>query len=361
MRIRLRSRLFFSHLIVMLVGLISFLVISQAASHHIFSGHLDQLEGLGFAVQEIRALLLDGFEVAWSKSTLWAVVVGTLASASLSYWVAQRIVRPLAHLERMARQFAAGQLHERVPSSEIPELAQLSASFNRLATSLEDVESRRREVIGDLTHELRTPLTIMRGYLEEAVNRQVAPSLETCELLVRETKRLERLVNDLQELSKAESGHLTLNLQPLNLVPLLNSLVQRFSSQLLEEVSMQVACPAHLPLVLADRDRTEQILVNLIGNAVRHTQQGQIVLRARSDADRVWITVQDTGSGIASEELPHVFERFWRSKSTRTTYQKGTGIGLAITKRLVELQGGEIEVRSQVGQGTTFWFSLPTV
>lgn len=259
----------------------------------------------------------------------------------------------------MARQFAAGQLHERVPSSEIPELAQLSASFNRLATSLEDVESRRRQLIGDLTHELRTPLTIMRGYLEEAVNRQTAPSLETCELLVRETKRLERLVNDLQDLSKAESGHLTLNLQPLDLLPLFHSLARRFSSQLLDEVSLKVDCPAHLPLALADRDRTEQILVNLIGNAVRHTERGRITLRAWSDANRVWVAVQDTGSGIAPEELPHVFERFWRSQSARTTYQKGTGIGLAICRRLVELQGGEIHVRSELGQGTTFWFSLP--
>lgn len=359
MRIRLRSRLFFSHLIVMLVGLVSFLVISQSASHHLFSGHLDQLEGLGFAIRETRNVLLEGFEAAWSQSTLWAVVVGTLASASLSYWVAQRIVRPLAQLERMARQFAAGQLHERVPSSEIPEVAQLSASFNRLATSLEDVESRRRELIGDLTHELRTPLTIVRGYLEEAVNQQIAPSLETCELLVRETKRLERLVNDLQELSKAESGHLMLDLQPLELPSLLHSLSRRFSSQLLEDVTMQVTCPAHLPLALADRDRAEQILVNLMGNAVRHTQQGSITLRAWSDTDWVWVAVQDTGSGMAPEELPHVFERFWRSQSTRTTYQKGTGIGLAITKRLVELQGGEIQVKSQMGKGTTFWFSLP--
>ncbi len=359
MRIGLQTRLFFSHLVVMLVGLLSFLVISKAASHHLFFGHLDYLEEVGITLSETRSALVEGFEAAWSKSTLLAIAVGTLTAAGLSYWVAQRIVLPLFQMEQIARQFASGQLHERVPASDIPEIAQLSTSFNRLASSLEDVEHRRHELIGDVAHELRTPLTIVRGYLEESVNRQVEPSLGTCGLLVKETKRLERLVNDLQVLSQAEVGHLSLNLRPVDLRPLLCSLHQRFSSQLLETVTMQVQCTEHLPMVLADPDRTEQILVNLIGNAIRHTHAGKITLRAWSATGQVWVAVSDTGSGIAPEELPHVFDRFWRSTRLHAHDRTGTGIGLAITKRLVELQGGQIATESELGKGTTFRFTLP--
>lgn len=356
----LATRLFLSHLTVMLTGLASFLVVSRAASHHLYSQQLNQLESLGYAISELREVLVDGFESVWGGSTLLAVLVGTVASVGLSYWIARRIVRPLAQLERIAQQFAAGHLHERVPNSDIPELAKLSHSFNRLAISLEDVEKRRRELISDLTHELRTPLTIVRAYLEDALSRGQEPSLQTCELLVSETKRLERLINDLQDLSQAESGHIALHLQPLKLLPLLQSLVQRFESQLLDDgPRLQIACPADLPLVLADRDRTEQILVNLIGNAIRHTPQGQITLQVWPEAGQVWIAVTDTGSGIAPDELPHVFERFWRSPQARRQHSKGTGIGLAITKRLVELQGGTILVESQLGQGSQFRFSLP--
>lgn len=355
----LASRLFLSHLLVMVVGLTSFIIISKASSHHLFSQHLDRLEGSGFAIRSARTALLDGFAYAWNGSTAWSLLTGAIIAAGLSYQVAQRITQPLARMERVTQLYAAGHLHERVPVSDIPELAQLSSSFNRMAISLQDVEKRRRELIGDLTHELRTPLTIVRGYLEEIADQRLEPTHETCQLMIRETRRLERLVNDLQELSQAETGHLPLHFQSIALRPLFERLVQRFSSQLLDDGPvLQIDCPVPLPNVLADLDRTEQILVNLLGNAIRHTQQGTITIRAWSQSNQVWIAVSDTGTGIALEELPHVFERFWRSPQSSRKH-KGTGIGLAITKRLVELQGGEIEVESQLGRGTTFRLSLP--
>ncbi|WAL59924.1 sensor histidine kinase [Thermocoleostomius sinensis] len=359
MRLGLQTRLLISHLLVMLTGLISFLIISNAASQHLFSGHLADLEDAGLIIRSTRLVLFAGFQAAWHGSSLIAMCVGTLAATGLSYWIAQRITQPLNQMERIARQFAAGQFDEQVPPSSIPELDRLGNSFNRLAVSLEDVEMRRRELIGEVTHELRTPLTIVRGYLEAFANQQIAPTPKIYTLMVRETKRLERLVNHLQELSKAEAGHLTLNLQPIALPTLLGNLMQQFSTQVLEdELVLQMDCPPNLPPVLADYDRLEQILVNLIGNALRHTRRGSITLQAWEDAHQVWVAVQDTGTGIAPDELPHVFERFWRSRQNRQD-AKGTGIGLAITKRLVELQGGQIEVESQLGQGSTFRFSLP--
>jgi signal transduction histidine kinase len=357
---RLQSRLFISHLLVMLVGLLSFLVISSAVSHHLFSGHLEELESAGLILRSTRLALFEGFKRTWQGSTLLAICVGSFVAAGLSYWVAQRITKPLTQMERIARQFAAGNFDELVPVSEIPELDRLGRSFNRMAASLENVEIRRRELIGELTHELRTPLTVVRGYLEEFSHQRMDPTPETYELLVRETRRLERLVNDLQELSKAEAGHLHLHLTALNVPSLLAELKQRFSLQFLEDgPELIVDCPSTLPPVLGDRDRLEQILVNLIGNAIQHTSHGSITLKAWKEHHYVHIAVIDTGCGIAPHDIPHLFEHFWRSQGDRQSRRQGTGIGLAITKRLVELQGGQIEVSSQLHQGSTFRFFLP--
>jgi signal transduction histidine kinase len=178
--------------------------------------------------------------------------------------------------------------------------------------------------------------------------------------LIKETRRLERLIHDLQELSKAEAGYLSINPQPLNLYPLLASLVERFADQLLEDgPSLELEYPKDLPAVLADRDRTEQILVNLLGNAIRYTETGSITVEAKKFNRQIWISVTDTGIGIAEEDLPFLFERFWRADPSRSSHSGGTGIGLAIARRLVELQGGKIEVTSELGVGSTFRFCLP--
>lgn len=361
MKIGLQAHLLMSHLLVMTVGLVSFVVISNAASQHFFVGHLQELEYAGLILRSTRLVVFQGFATAWRSSSLLALAVGTLTAAGLSYWLTRRITRPLTQMERIAHQFTIGNFDTPVPNSEIPELARLGRSFNRMASSLENVELRRRALIGELTHELRTPLTVIRGYLEALATQQMELDVEIYELLLRETKRLERLVNDLQELSKAEAGHLTLNLTAVEIQPLFQTLIQRFAQQIMEdEVELVLDCATSLPTVLADPDRLEQILVNLMGNAIQHTPQGAITLKAWSEKAQVWIAVIDTGTGIATEDLPHVFERFWRSAEDRQSQRKGTGIGLAITKRLVELQGGKIGVESHWGQGSTFFFFLPS-
>lgn len=263
-------------------------------------------------------------------------------------------------MEQITQKFAAGQMDARLPVSDIPELSGLSTSFNRMAASLEGVEARRREVIGDMTHELRTPLTVVRGYLEELADGEIEASPEIYQRLARETRRLEQLVNDLQELSKAEAGYLPINIQRVNLRPLLESLVEKFTDQLLEDGPvLLLQCPSVLPPVLADIDRTEQVLVNLLGNAVRYTNEGSITIRVGTEGSQLWVAVTDTGIGIAPENLPHVFERFWRADQSRDRHSGGTGIGLTISHRLIELQGGQIQVESELGVGSTFRFFLP--
>ena len=358
----LASRLFLSHLLVMIVGVSSLVLIGKLSSPRLFVLHLQRLEGRGVSLVYARPYLMEGFQTAWNRSTFWSVIAGATAAGGLSYWVSRRIVQPLTQIEQTTKKFAAGQLEERLPASEIPEINQLAISFNQMAVSLEGVERRRRELVSDLTHELRTPLTVLRGYLEELAEGRIEATPTVYQQLARETRRLERLINDLQELSKAEAGYLPIKLQAFDLRPLLESLVQKFSDQLLEEgPTLHLDCPERLPKVLADPDRVEQVLVNLIGNAIAHTKAGKITVRAwtATGARCLWIAVTDTGVGIAPENLPHVFERFWRAEKSRNQQVGGTGIGLAISQRLVELQGGEIAVESELGQGSTFRFSLP--
>ena len=351
----------------MIVGVGSLVIIGKLSSPRFFVLHLQQLEGRGVTVRYARTYLINGFETAWNRSTFWSVMVGAAAAGGLSYWVSRRIMQPLTEIEQITQKFAAGKLDERLPPSEIPEINQLATSFNRMAASLEDVEHRRRELVSDLTHELRTPLTVLRGYLEELAAGRIEPTPAVYQQLAKETRRLERLINDLQELSKAEAGYLPIKIRGVNLRPLLESLVQKFSDQLLEEgPELRLECPDQLPLVLADIDRVEQVLVNLLGNAITYTTSGSITVQAWTQADqensritRLWIAVTDTGIGIAPEDLPRVFERFWRAEKSRNQHTGGTGIGLAISKRLIELQGGQIEVESKIGFGSTFRFYLP--
>ena len=359
-KLNLQARLFFSHILVTIVGVTASSVVGNFFSPRFFQFHVRALEGRGLTIRTANAQLLEVFETAWARGNFWSFLIGTLAAAILSYWIAKRIVQPLNQMEAIVYQFANGKLDERMSHFEIPELDSLAMGFNRMAASLEEVESRRREIIDDLTHELRTPLTIIRGRLEEIADGIIVGNSQIYSRLIRETKRLQRLLNDLQELSQAETGNLSLNLQPTNLHQILEPLTERFGEQLLgSDRVLNLDCPNNLPYVLADSDRLEQILVNLLSNAIRHTPEGSISLKAWSEGERVWISVTDTGSGIAPEELPHIFKRFWRSQKSRSQKYGGTGIGLAICRRLVELHGGEIFVESQLGVGSSFKFFLP--
>ncbi|HEY9769778.1 MAG TPA: HAMP domain-containing sensor histidine kinase [Coleofasciculaceae cyanobacterium] len=360
-KLSLGARLFISHLLVMMVGLGSFVIIAKVSSPRMFVLRLEQLEKRGiFTVRSARTYLVEGFQNAWNRSAILSVIVGASAAGGVSYISSKRITQPVKQMKRITQNFAAGDLAERVPESDIPELNQLSVSFNSMASSIRDVEQRRRELISDLTHELRTPLTVVRGYLEELADDRIDGTPELYLRLIKETRRLERLIHDLQELSKAEAGYLSINLRKINLRPLLVSLVERFADQLLEEgPELKLNCPQDIPPVLADRDRTEQILVNLLGNAIRYTETGSIVVEAIKINRQVWISVTDTGVGIAEKDLSYVFERFWRADPSRASHSGGTGIGLAIARRLVELQGGRIEVKSELGKGSVFRFCLP--
>ena len=361
----LRSRLLISQLIVLAVTVSALATVSRLSTPRYFVVTLERMERQGIRIQQVKGQLMEGFEDAWVRGMLWSIVLGGSTAGGISYWLSRRIIRPLLRMETVTRQFAAGDFSSRVPPLEIPEFDRLGHSFNRMANDLEGVEHRRRELVGDLTHELRTPLTIVKGYLEGLADGAIAPNPETYRRLVVETERLQRLVNDLQELSKLESGYLPIEARKVELTPLITQVANRFADQLIgsENLQLTTSLSAELPAVWGDPARIEQILVNLLSNALRHTTAGEVNIRAytqkQNGKDVIWVAVSDTGVGIAEADIPHVFERFWRADRSRDRSSGGSGVGLAICRRLVELQNGQITVSSQENKGSTFSFSLP--
>ena len=350
-----------SHLTVMAVAITALAGVSRLSTPRYFVVTLERLEGRGIRIQQMRGQILEGFTDAWARGMIWSVLLGGGAAGGISYLLSRRIIRPLSRMEQITQRFAAGDWAARVPPSDIPELHQLGHSFNRMASELERIEQQRRDLVSDLSHELRTPLTIIRGYLEALTDQKLSAGPDTYKRLIRETQRLQRLVEDLQELSKLEAGYLPIQRQVLHLSSIVQQVTQRFRDQQLDANNPHIVVEgvSNLPAVEADPARTEQILVNLLGNAFHYTDTGKITVRTWHQENQVWLAVEDTGIGISEADLPHIFERFWRADRSRNRGSGGTGIGLAICKRLVELQGGEIYVTSQVNQGSTFKFWLP--
>lgn len=357
----LRDRLFWSQMLVLAIGIVSVATIGGLYSPRLMVVYLQRIESPNLRVAQVRTQLVKGFHFAWLRSMAWAGLLGGMAACGASYWLSRRIVQPLLEMEAVTQEFAAGHLDRRLPAYELKELTQLAQSVNQMATDLAGVEQRRRELVSDLSHELRTPLTILKGYLEGLADGTVTGDADLYDRLSRETSRLQRLVNDLQELSQLEAGYLPIHPRPTAVPPLLASLIARFQDQRLPEDPVQLVldCPAELPPMALDPERIEQVLVNLLANALRYTRQGKVTVSVWVDKSRLWIAVADTGPGIAPEHLPQVFDRFWRADRSRDRASGGTGIGLTICRRLVELHGGRIEVESAVGAGSTFRFWLP--
>ncbi|MBI4672150.1 MAG: HAMP domain-containing protein [Chloroflexi bacterium] len=293
------------------------------------------------------------------------VIAGLLAgmlSIALGIGLSRTLSAPLANLATAAHRFAARDWQQRVPVRGAHEVAEVATAFNRMADDLERQETTRRNMIADIAHELRTPLAVMQGNLHAMLD-QVYP-LDRSEIatLYDETRLLARLVDDLRELALADAGQLQLNAQSVKLDDVLQNAAANFSIAAdAQNVRVTVSGLQSLPRVRADSDRVAQVLRNLLANALRHTPEGgTITLGAQPQAEFVRVTVRDTGEGIAPQDVPHVFERFYRADKSRTRTTGGTGLGLAIAKAWVEAMGGRIGVESEAGRGSEFWFTLPS-
>jgi signal transduction histidine kinase len=294
------------------------------------------------------------------SDALVAAVISMVSVITISILVSTTISRPLQRMETAIQIFQAGDLGMRIPACSIPEIHRLGMSFNNLVVSLEGLEQRRRELTSDLAHELRTPVTVIHGYLEMLNHGKITFHPDIGSQMLQETDRIQRLVNNVLELSKLEAGYLPLKLEILDPSLILNRVATTFESECLKaNCQLQLQYPSALPTVFADSDRLTQILVNLVNNAITYSPAGTVTLRTWQSKTMLWIAVIDTGIGIAPKDLPHIFDRFWRTDQSRALKIGSTGIGLAIAKRLVELQGGQIEVESELGKGSSFQFSLP--
>jgi signal transduction histidine kinase len=316
------------------------------------------------------------FLTSVNRTLLLIAVVAGLSAVLLILGLSRRILTPVEALTAAVRRMEAGDLSQRVEVTSRDEIGELAQAFNSMADGLARLEELRRNMVTDVAHELRTPLSNIRGYLEALQDGVVEPERHIIDSLHEEAMLLNHLVDDLQELSLAEAGQLRLERQPVALADIVDRAVEavRLRAEA-KGVTLQVDLPEDL-LVDVDPQRVGQVLRNLLENALAHTPpDGQIALsahetcpepsdalslsRGRRDDQWVEVSVRDTGSGIAAEDLPYVFERFYRVDKSRSRATGGTGLGLAIARSLVEAHGGRIWVESTEGEGSTFTFALP--
>jgi two-component system OmpR family sensor kinase/two-component system sensor histidine kinase BaeS len=279
-------------------------------------------------------------------------------------WAFRRYGAPLVEVMAAADAVAEGDLSVRVGEAAPGELGRLALSFNRMTAELERAEQQRRNLTADVAHELRTPLHIIQGNLEGVLDGVYQPTPEHIQATLEETRLLGRLVDDLQTLSLAEAGQLPLHRLRLAALDLLQDAATSFAGQAAEAgvaLEVRAEAPPEALQVEVDPDRMGQVLNNLVANALRYTPAGgKIVLEAALMEGGVRLSVQDSGAGIPAEELPFVFDRFWRGDRARGRVEgTGSGLGLAIARQLVQAHGGRIRVESQAGVGTRFTIELP--
>jgi two-component system sensor histidine kinase BaeS len=294
---------------------------------------------------------------------LIALIIIFILLGSLAF---RRFSSPMAEMMSALDAVANGDLSVRVEEYSRGEFGRMTHSFNRMVQELEQAETNRRNLTADVAHELRTPLHIIQGNLEGMLDGVYELTPEQINATLDETRLLARLVNDLQTLSLAEAGKLHLHPEIVSVIDLIEDTITGFNGLAGEHgINLKSAITGSETelTISADADRLSQVLNNLVGNAVRYTPPGgTITLGAESTPGGVRMVVEDTGQGIAAEDLPYVFDRFWKAEQSRSRHEgTGSGLGLAIARQLVQAHGGTISVDSQPGQGTKFVIDLPSV
>jgi signal transduction histidine kinase len=363
-------RLFAAFVAVIGVGVVTMWVAVSLTAPGLFEQQMLRMMGGGVGPSmmggpggAMDTALAAAFRESLAQALLVASAAALLAAFAASLFVTRRIVRPVQRLATASRRIADGHYAERVPDGPAhDELADLTISFNDMAATLEATERRRRELIGDVAHELRTPIATLEGYLEGLLDGVVDPNPQTWAKLHDEAGRLRRLVDDLQELSRAEARQIPIALRATDPAQIVQAALDRLAEAFAEKGLVLVAdVPERLPRVRADPDRAVQVLSNLLTNALRYTPvPGTVQVAVRPVEGALEFTVRDSGVGLAGDELGRVFERFYRVDRSRSRSLGGSGIGLTIARALVDAMGGRIRAESAgPGQGSSFSFTLP--
>lgn len=291
-----------------------------------------------------------------------AVLTGAIALL-LGFVLARTLTQPLRELTAATQALANGNLQQLVTVRSQDEIGQLAQSFNQMSIDLARSSQARKQMTAGLAHDLRTPLSILRGYIEGLKEGRIQAGTELFALLFEEVMHLQRLIEDLRLLSLADAGELSLNRRSVDPAALLERAGLAHMAAAEEQgVALRVETPADLPSIAVDTDRLAQVFNNLIGNALHHTQEGEIVLSAHVSGAEVRLSVRDSGNGIGAEDLPFVFDRFYRGDKARWRVNgDSSGLGLAIAKTLVEAHGGTLTVESEPGRGSTFTAAFPLI
>jgi signal transduction histidine kinase len=301
---------------------------------------------------------LDSLNVILVGSGIFSL----LLAVTVGWLLAWRLSAPIRKTAAIAKQMSGGDYTVRIEDkTSIAELRELMRSVNQLAHSLSQQESLRKRLTADVAHELRTPLTNVATHIEAMMEGVWEPSLERLSSCQEEIERIGKLVRDLENLARVESGNLKLDKTPISLAALAKKMFSSFEVNIAAKklnVSIEGTCPD----ILADRNRIQQVLTNLLSNAVKYTPPEGIIRVALADAPgSVLLAVEDNGIGMSQDELPFIFERFYRADKSRNRLTGGSGIGLAVVKSIVEAHGGKVEVESRPNHGSRFQVTLPKV
>ncbi len=291
---------------------------------------------------------------------LWAAALALVLAFILSYLLTRRVLRPLSQMTSITRQVAAGNYSTRVDVVTEDEVGELGNAFNRMADSLEQIESLRKKMVVDVAHDLRTPLTNLRGYLEALTDGVIPPSQETFRMLQDEILHLVHLVENLQQLARADVARAYLSKKPFDLHEAVDQMLALFQPNFqAKEIVLKRSYAAEIPSANADREKLLQVLRNLIENGVKFTPSGGTIrISTEVVSGGLMVTVANSGEVISPEDLPYIFERFYKADRSRSVERSGAGIGLSIVKELVEAHGGEVGAESSDGE-TRIWFILP--
>jgi len=370
-RRHLGLKMFISYMVVILTGFLVLGTTVQLVTPTAFDRHLASMGSSMGGMMGSDGMMQDvygNFRDAMREALAWAALAAICSAAVVSWFISRQVVTPVREMMQASQRISEGHYEERIrvagniQRDEVDELAQLALHFNQMASKLDQTETMRRQLIGDVAHELRTPLTVIKGTMEGLMDGVLPAESATYQQVHQEADRLQRLVADLQELSRVESGAVPLDLQPVPVGRLVETVVSRMERLFVDkDVRLDVELPDQLLEVLADEDRLTQVLVNVVGNALKYTQAGgQVEISAREKDRQILLAVKDTGIGISAEHLPHVFTRFYRVDKSRARASGGSGIGLTIAKSIVEAHGGRIWVESGgEGKGSTFYITLP--
>lgn len=346
------------------IAILLFLVNLQMSQHFsMYLQHNGMMMGMGHHMMQGAAE--QHFLTAVHQSLIWVGLVILAVSVLISYFVARSITRPLCQLQEAARSIKEGTLGKTVAIEREDEVGMLARTINDMSLQLEQNEQMRRQLFAGIAHELRTPLAIIQGNLEGLIDDVIPPDKALFLSLEEEVLRVNRLVQDLRDMSLAEINELELHKEPLSMNALLSRAVSMLQPLIDEKsLSVQLNLQESLPLLLLDKDRINQVIYNILSNAIRYIPAGSAIhIRTEEihKKDRPWLqlVIADTGTGIAAADLPHVFQYFYRGEKSRSRKSGGSGIGLALARQFVLSHGGTIDVVSEEGKGTVFTIEIP--